>query len=249
MHRPSAIRVRREPVARASRCGIRDDMGTPGRRAGTWAGRTLTRRHTASVAWGTPAPSSARAVEFQPTIRTVSAVHSPALVMSGPSEWGNAADREVSVTATRAEREAGRTAGRSLRGSARGRTNVFGGEGAQPCPGRGPLLVPCPRPAPFAVRRGGHPHVRKEPLSRIRGCPFPGETSGGGRRVGLYAGFCSRASSRKSRATAIHLGPALPPASCGLPADSGGQPSNIRAETPSPTRRRLLLTLLRVGFT
>ena len=46
--------------------------------------------------------------------------------------------------------------------------------------------------------------------------------------------------------TAIHLGPALPPASCGLPADSGGQPSNVRAEHVS---RRLLLTLLRVGFT
>ena len=45
--------------------------------------------------------------------------------------------------------------------------------------------------------------------------------------------------------TAIHLGPVLPPASCGLPADSGGQPSIVRAETP----RCLLLTLLRVGFT
>lgn len=32
--------------------------------------------------------------------------------------------------------------------------------------------------------------------------------------------------------TAIHLGPALPPVSCGLPADSGGQPSNVRAEPP-----------------
>ncbi len=29
--------------------------------------------------------------------------------------------------------------------------------------------------------------------------------------------------------TAIHLGPALPPASCGLPADSGGLPSDVRA--------------------
>ena len=46
-------------------------------------------------------------------------------------------------------------------------------------------------------------------------------------------------------ATAIHLRPALPPASCGLPADSGEQPSNIRAGTP----RCPLLTLLRVGFT
>lgn len=46
-------------------------------------------------------------------------------------------------------------------------------------------------------------------------------------------------------ATAIHLGPALPPASCGLPADSGGQPSIVRAGAP----RCSLLTLLRVGFT
>ena len=30
--------------------------------------------------------------------------------------------------------------------------------------------------------------------------------------------------------TAIHLGPALPPVSCGLPGDSGGQPSNVPAE-------------------
>ena len=30
--------------------------------------------------------------------------------------------------------------------------------------------------------------------------------------------------------TAIHLGPVLPPASCGLPRDSGGQPSNVPAE-------------------
>lgn len=46
--------------------------------------------------------------------------------------------------------------------------------------------------------------------------------------------------------TAIHLGPALPSASCGLPADLGGQPSNVRAER---LLQRLLLTLLRVGFT
>src|SRR5690606_16535918 len=46
-------------------------------------------------------------------------------------------------------------------------------------------------------------------------------------------------------ATAIHLGPVLPPASCGLPADSGGQPSSVRAEAPGC----FLLTLLRVGFT
>lgn len=47
--------------------------------------------------------------------------------------------------------------------------------------------------------------------------------------------------------TAIHLGPALPPVSCGLPADSGEQPSNVRAEPP--VAKRPLLTLLRVGFT
>ncbi len=33
-------------------------------------------------------------------------------------------------------------------------------------------------------------------------------------------------------ATAIHLGPVLPPASSGLPADSGGPPSIVRAEAP-----------------
>lgn len=47
--------------------------------------------------------------------------------------------------------------------------------------------------------------------------------------------------------TAIHLGPALPPVSCGLPADSGGQPSNVRAGPP--VTKRPLLTLLQVGFT
>ena len=52
------------------------------------------------------------------------------------------------------------------------------------------------------------------------------------RRAGLYAGFCVREDLTIPPATAIHLGPVLPPASCGLPADSGGQPSNVRAESP-----------------
>src|SRR4051794_31409071 len=40
-----------------------------------------------------------------------------------------------------------------------------------------------------------------------------------------------------SRSATIHLGPPLPAASCGLPAHSGGQPSNVRCST-----------LLRAGF-
>ncbi|AJT67414.2 hypothetical protein T261_5798 [Streptomyces lydicus] len=48
---------------------------------------------------------------------------------------------------------------------------------------------------------------------------------------------------------AIHLGLPLPTASCGLPADSGGQPSVVRAEPSSQSEWQLLLTLLRVGFT
>ena len=47
----------------------------------------------------------------------------------------------------------------------------------------------------------------------------------------------------------IHLGLPLPAASCGLPADSGEQPSNARAGTTSHQRHRALLTLLQVGFT
>src|SRR3954471_23892485 len=47
-----------------------------------------------------------------------------------------------------------------------------------------------------------------------------------------------------SRSAAIHLGLPLPTASCGLPASSGGPPSNARARSVL-----LFLTLLRVGFT
>src|SRR3954454_19360373 len=47
-----------------------------------------------------------------------------------------------------------------------------------------------------------------------------------------------------SRSAAIHLGLPLPTASCGLPASSGGPPSNARARS-----ELLFLTLLQVGFT
>jgi hypothetical protein len=47
--------------------------------------------------------------------------------------------------------------------------------------------------------------------------------------------------------TVIHLGLPLPAASCGLPASSGGQPSNARAGRLP--RLPALLTLLLVGFT
>src|SRR3954452_13348028 len=47
-----------------------------------------------------------------------------------------------------------------------------------------------------------------------------------------------------SRSATIHLGLPLPTASCGLPASSGGPPSNARARSTL-----LFLTLLRVGFT
>src|SRR3954447_25118448 len=47
-----------------------------------------------------------------------------------------------------------------------------------------------------------------------------------------------------SRSAAIHLGLPLPTASCGLPASSGGPPSNARARSTL-----LFLTLLQVGFT
>src|SRR3954452_11246035 len=46
-----------------------------------------------------------------------------------------------------------------------------------------------------------------------------------------------------SRSAAIHLGLPLPTTSCGLPASSGGQPSNARARS-----ELLFLTLLQVGF-
>ncbi|GGS17096.1 hypothetical protein GCM10010269_65330 [Streptomyces humidus] len=50
---------------------------------------------------------------------------------------------------------------------------------------------------------------------------------------GCTPGSVPRSLARAS-VTAIHLGPALPPASCGLPADSGGQPSDVRAERLLP---------------
>ena len=47
-----------------------------------------------------------------------------------------------------------------------------------------------------------------------------------------------------TRSATIHLGLPLPTASCGLPASSGGPPSNAHARS-----ELLFLTLLRVGFT
>ena len=96
---------------------------------------------------------------------------------------------------------------------------------------------------PAGRRRGasGRPWVLA-PASHT--CAAP--TAEAGRRVESYAGFCGPVGLAASRLTAIHLGPALPPASCGLPADSGEQPSNVRAGPPDGGP---FLTLLRVGFT
>jgi hypothetical protein len=47
----------------------------------------------------------------------------------------------------------------------------------------------------------------------------------------------------------IHLGLPLPAASCGLPASSGGPPSNARAGLAPRCGARALMTLLQVGFT
>lgn len=104
------------------------------------------------------------------------------------------------------------------------------------------------RPRP-PVRRGAA-HKRQAPESPERASdagrrPFPRrsrrwrQTSRAVRRV-LSPGRLAAAGE-----TAIHLGPALLPASCGLPANSGGPPSNVRAGAPGCS----LLTLLRVGFT
>src|SRR5215472_1949603 len=61
---------------------------------------------------------------------------------------------------------------------------------------------------------------------------------------------CRPGSVTRSRGSAaIHLGLSLPAASCGLPASSGGPPSIARAGAVPLSRRRALLTLLRVGFT
>jgi len=64
-------------------------------------------------------------------------------------------------------------------------------------------------------------------------------------RVGLIRRVLSPGLLARPGEAAIHLGLPLPTASCGLPADSGEQPSNIRARHP----RAPILTLLRVGFT
>jgi hypothetical protein len=64
------------------------------------------------------------------------------------------------------------------------------------------------------ARRSAGENVRRQTSRAVRRILSPG---------GLAAG----------RETAIHLGPTLPSASCGLPADSGEQPSNIRAERRS----------------
>lgn len=71
-----------------------------------------------------------------------------------------------------------------------------------------------PNPSMTTINRGvaGWQSREWRQTSRaVRRVLFPGSLAGAG-------------------ATAIHLGPVLPPASCGLPADSGGQPSIVRAE-------------------
>ena len=50
-------------------------------------------------------------------------------------------------------------------------------------------------------------------------------------RVGLYAGFCART---RGAATVIYLRLPLPTASSGLPAGSGGPPSNACAGPGKP---------------
>ena len=54
--------------------------------------------------------------------------------------------------------------------------------------------------------------------------------------------------SRRSRSATIHLGVPSPARSSGLPADSGGQPSNACAPPP-PEGNGSFSTLLQVGFT
>jgi hypothetical protein len=69
----------------------------------------------------------------------------------------------------------------------------------------------------------------RRPSEAMHHRKIPGQMGYGG-RVGLYAGFCaSQRLAASPRATAIHLGPPLPVASCGLPAGSGGPPSNACA--------------------
>ena len=70
------------------------------------------------------------------------------------------------------------------------------------------------------------------------GTGIPSEYVSAGQRVGRRASWSvGRILCARSRGpTVIHLGLPLPAASCGLPADSGGQPSNVRAglALPSP---------------
>lgn len=66
-------------------------------------------------------------------------------------------------------------------------------------------------------------------VSDLRLCRSETQARVGGGRVGLYAGFCGRSGLAVRAVTAIHLRPTLPPASSGLPAGSGGQPSNACA--------------------
>ena len=69
---------------------------------------------------------------------------------------------------------------------------------------------------------------------------------GGDGRVGLYAGFCAGHAEHDRRRPSIYGLPS-PTGSSGLPADSGGQPSNVCAG--HHLAAVTLLALLRVGFT
>ncbi len=82
---------------------------------------------------------------------------------------------------------------------------------------------------PYPPRGTPFPLVRRRPGGAGAAVPGGRQTSRAVRRV-LSPGRLAAAGE-----TAIHLGPALLPASCGLPANSGEQPSNVRA---GPSRFR-----------
>jgi hypothetical protein len=112
------------------------------------------------------------------------------------------------------------------------------------------LTFPAPAASPHhdvLVHMGCRCHARKRPagqqspccgspvayehrqgLRRGFGGPFPGKPQVAADESGCRPGSVPGGLAAR-RVAAIHLGLPLPTASCGLPADSGGQPSNVRA--------------------
>ncbi len=163
-------------------------------------------------------------------LNSATSAHAPLLGKDGGQVRGTIGDfpaRPMTAIAEALPRSRSSPVGTVARPGARGRVGRTGPASVYRHPLRGrevgsrgsavraenPRILPQPGPGTY-------------PSRDIAGRRRERQTSRAVRRVLSPPGLAAR------QEAAIHLGPALPPVSCGLPADSGGQPSIIRAGPP-----------------